>query len=122
MTPKKFNMSHCCKLAVDGPMGKVWHVLHSQPAQDVCTSTLHSCSSNEMQTHLLVMPAFMWLSIPVFTGDIAANGKVVEVESTADTVEVAAGREVTAVGRVVVMEVGCNGGGGVMCSSFMASR
>ena len=88
MTPEKFNMSHCCKLAVDG----------------------------------LVRPAFMWLSIPVFTGDIAANGKVVEVESTADTVEVAAGREVTAVGRVVVMEVGCNGEGGVMCSSFMASR
>lgn len=56
--------------------------------------------------YLLVRPAFMWLSIPVFTGDIAANGKVVEVESTADTVEVAAGREVTAVGRVVVMDVG----------------
>ena len=83
---------------------------------------IHSCFSDETHTYLLVRPAFMWLSIPVFTGDIAANGKVVEVESTADTAEVAAGREVTAVGRVVVMEVGCGWRGGVTCSSFMASR
>ena len=69
--------------------------------------------------YLLGRVPFLWPSIPVVTGDMAANGSEVEVDCTVAMVEDTGGSGVTA---VVAMEVGCNRVGGVTCSSYMASR